>query len=168
MPNYSTCQCYDMCANHFLLFVDMLSHLKQMSSEPILFLLRHPNKKHVPSIITAKKGPKRGRKAIIAKNVSHDGTPIKHGLLHLWWQRGCREKSQSLLANKSIGDDARSVVEEVLSLMCLVRNDLFQTIVAFDPIFIGISGWGRHVLDDLIPMDNFAFPVGHSTGCPTF
>ena len=36
------------CANHFPLFVDMLSHLKQMSSEPILFSLRHCNKKHVP------------------------------------------------------------------------------------------------------------------------
>ena len=44
----------------------------------------HPGKKCVLSIIIEQKGPKRGRKAIIAKNVSHDGTPIKHGLLHLW------------------------------------------------------------------------------------
>ena len=44
----------------------------------------HTGKKCVLSIIIEQKGPKRGRKAIIAKNVSHDGTPIKHGLLHLW------------------------------------------------------------------------------------
>ena len=69
---------------------------------PVLHYSYHPSKKCVLSIIITKKGPKRGRKAIIEKNVPHDGTPIKHGLLHLWWRRDCREKSQSLVEHPQL------------------------------------------------------------------
>ena len=59
--------------------------IKKKKEKPaVLHNSYHPGKKRVLSIIIAQKGPKRGSKAIKAKNVSHDGTPIKHGLLHLW------------------------------------------------------------------------------------
>ena len=50
---------------------------KKEAIQPVLLYSYHPRKKRVLSIIIAEKGPKRGRKAIIAKIVSHDETPIK-------------------------------------------------------------------------------------------
>ena len=58
----------------------LYSYKKKKGEKPSGFYSTTPiilAKKRVLSIIIAEKGPKRGRKAIIAKNMSHDGTPIE-------------------------------------------------------------------------------------------